>query len=145
MTSVYDLLLERCRTLHTAQASASVLQATRLMNEWGIGALVIVEEGRMVGIFTERDVLRRVVAMERNPARTPVAEVMTRDVLCCQPRVLIEEAREIMMEQRVRHLPVINEDGIPLGMISIGDLNANQVHEQQRQIGDLHEYLYGRS
>jgi CBS domain-containing protein len=145
MTNVYDLLLERAHRLHTALPGYSVLQATRLMNEWGIGALVVINQQKIIGIFTERDVLRRVVAMQRAPERTMVGEVMTSDVICCSPRMLIEEAREIMMDQRVRHLPVVNDDGEPVGMLSIGDLNAHEVHEQQRQIGNLHEYLYGRT
>lgn len=144
MSSVYELLVEKRRQLHTTTASSSVLEATRLMNDRGVGALVVTDDNRIVGIFTERDVLRRVVAVERPPAATRVVDVMTSEVLCCSPTTTIDQAGEIMMERRIRHLPIVNDDGLPVGMISIGDLNAHQVHEQQQHIGNLHDYLYGR-
>ncbi|OYW20237.1 MAG: hypothetical protein B7Z55_07580 [Planctomycetales bacterium 12-60-4] len=144
MSSVYELLVEKRRQLHTTTATSSVLDATRLMNDCGIGAVVVTDDNRIVGIFTERDVLRRVVAMERSPAATRVLDVMTAEVLCCSPATTIEQASEIMMERRIRHLPIVNDDGLPVGMISIGDLNAHQVHEQQQHIGNLQDYLYGR-
>ncbi len=145
MHSVYDLLARKQHRLHSIEATSTVLESTRLMNDCGIGAVVVINDHRIVGIFSERDVLRRVVARELPPAETRVAEVMTPEVICCGPDCSADDAREIMMHRRIRHLPIVNDDGLPVGMISIGDLNAHQVHEQEQQIGNLQEYLYGRA
>ncbi len=109
-----------------------------------IGALVVTESGRIVGMFTERDVLRRIVAEQRNPSNTAIADVMTAEVLCCTPQTLLEEARTVMMQRRIRHLPVATDDGGLLGMISIGDLNAYHQASQDQTIFMMTEYLYGR-
>lgn len=144
MSSVFHLLLEKQHSLYTVPVTASVLEATQLMNDCGIGAVVVTEGEQCVGIFTERDVLRRVVAQRKCPVETCVADVMTREVLCIGPETCVEDAQEIMMHRRVRHLPIVNAEGEPIGMLSIGDLNAHQVREQAAQIGNLHDYLYGR-
>lgn len=145
MPMVSDLLAAKQHRIHAIDAACTVLETTHVMNNCGIGAVVVTSQNRMVGIFTERDVLRRVVASQRSPADTLVAEVMTVEVLCCEPTISVEEAREIMMHRRIRHLPVVDDNGAAIGMISIGDLNAHQVHEQEQQIGNLHEYIYGRA
>jgi CBS domain-containing protein len=102
------------------------------------------DEGNMRGMFTERDVLRRVVGEGRDPASTTVAEVMTTDVICCGPSTDMDEISAIMKERRVRHLPVCDRDGDLLGMISIGDVNAQHATHQEATITYLNEYLYGR-
>jgi CBS domain-containing protein len=123
---------------------ATVLQAAMLMNEHKVGALVVLEQERIVGMFTERDVLRRVVGDQRDPARTVVREVMTTEVACCSPQTAIEEARVAMKDRRIRHLPVVEDGGRMLGLISIGDLNAYHAETQEQTIFLLNEYLYGR-
>lgn len=145
MATVYELLSSKLRGLYTVPGTMTVLDATREMNRHAIGAVVVTQGDRMAGIFTERDVLRRVVAQERNPAETLVRDVMTCDVNIATPDTSLEEARTMMMELRVRHLPVVDNDGRSLGMVSIGDLNAQLCHEQAATIGSLYEYLYGRT
>lgn len=145
MACVYDLLSRKLHALHSVTPHCTVLEATRVMNARSIGAVVVLEGERLVGMFTERDVLRRVVARELPPATVFVREVMTTNVCCCAPDTSIEQARELMMHRKVRHLPVINDDDVPIGIISIGDLNALQVFEQEAQIGQLQDYLYGRA
>lgn len=145
MRFVNELLHSKQSSLYTIDACDTVLEATQLMNERSIGAIIVTNANRLIGIFTERDVLRRVVAAERSPALTRVAEVMTAEVLLCSADTTVEEAREIMMSRRIRHLPIVDDEGTPIGMVSIGDLNAHQVREQQMEIGHLHEYLYGRT
>ena len=115
------------------------------MNQHRVGSLVVEEDDHIVGMFTERDILQRVVGEHRDPATTLVAEVMTTEVACCRPETSIEEARGSMKTRRVRHLPVADESGQLQGMISIGDLNAFQSVSQEQTIHLLHEYLYGRS
>src|SRR5690606_16660773 len=125
----------------TIAPHGSVLEAALLMNEHKIGSLVVLDAGRIVGIFTERDVLRRVVGQQKDPQRTQVREVMSRNVVCCTADAKIEEARGIFMRKRIRHLPVIDESDRLLGIISIGDLNAWQLDGQEKTIHYLHEYI----
>jgi CBS domain-containing protein len=146
MATVYELLSSKGRNgLFTVPETMTVLDATREMNRHSIGAVVVTNGGRVTGIFTERDVLRRIVAQERNPAMVLVRDVMTRDITCAGPDTSLDEARTLMMELRIRHLPVMDGDGRSLGMISIGDLNAQLCHDQEATIGSLYEYLYGRA
>jgi CBS domain-containing protein len=126
------------------ERDASVLDAVHKMNDCSVGALIVNDEGRMIGIFTERDVLRRVVGKQLDPATVHVAEVMTERVICCTPATSIDEAREVMRSRRVRHLPVLDSEGDVVGVISIGDLNAYQTTHQETTIHYLHEYLHGR-
>jgi CBS domain-containing protein len=116
-----------------------------LMNEHRIGALVVVDAERIVGMFTERDVLMRVVAEQRDPASTLVADVMTTNVVCCTPETTLEEARGAMRDRRIRHLPVLGYDGRLIGLISIGDLNAKLQATQEQTLFLLTEYIYGRA
>ena len=115
-----------------------------LMNQHKIGALVVIEDGRVVGMFTERDVLRRVVGEERDPRTTLVGDVMTTEVACCTPETTIDEARGAMKNRRVRHLPLVDDKHRLQGLISIGDLNAYLTSDHEQTIFLLQEYLYGR-
>lgn len=93
--------------------------------------------------FTERDILRRVVGKKLDPEATAVGQVMTTEVACCQPDITVEAARLIFRDKRVRHLPVVDEHGKPLGVVSIGDANAWAMDNQRAEIHYLQEYLYG--
>jgi CBS domain-containing protein len=104
----------------TAPGSATVAEAARLMRENKVGALMVVEAGRLVGVFTERDALFRVVADGRDPRQTQLAEVMTREPRTIHPDRPFPEALHIMHEGGFRHVPVV-EDGRPVGMISARD------------------------
>ena len=145
MATARDILAGKGAHVWTIGKGATVLQAALLMNEHKIGALVVLEQDQIAGMFTERDVLRRVVAEQRDPARTPVAEVMTDEVICGTFETSIEEARGAMKNRRIRHLPLVDDDRRLLGLISIGDLNAYQADGQEQTIHMLHEYLYGRT
>jgi CBS domain-containing protein len=123
--------------------TASVLEAAKMMNDRRIGAVVVVDGQQVVGIFTERDVLNRVVAERRDAATTRVQEVMTAPVACCRLSTPLSELRSVMTEKHLRHLPVV-EDGKLVGMISSGDVLASQVTLQQTTIEYLNAYLYGR-
>lgn len=111
--------------------TATVFEAARLMNDKHIGSVLVLEKGELRGIFTERDLMRRVVAERRDPEATTLAEVMTTKVVCAAPHTTLDELRFVMREQRIRHVPVV-DDGTVLGMISIGDLNKaeHEVHVQ---------------
>ena len=149
MASVRDILARKGSEVVAISAAASVLEAARLMNDRGIGGVVVTHEEQqeeqrreqVVGIFTERDILRRVVAEQRDPAATTVREVMTTPVLTCRPETSLEECGAIMTTRRLRHLPVLGDGGLT-GMVTIGDLLAFQVAEQQTTIEELNRYLY---
>jgi CBS domain-containing protein len=145
MTTVMALLVVKGARVLTIGKEATVLDAALLMNEHKVGALVVTHGGDVAGMFTERDVLRRVVGEQRDPARTRVEEVMTADVFCCTPQTTIDEARGAMKNRRIRHLPVVDAGRRLCGLISIGDLNAHQMTSQEHTIHLMHEYLYGRS
>src|ERR1019366_10536899 len=105
MTLVREILQQKGSQVWSIGTGATVLQAALLMNEHKIGALVVIDQGRVAGMFTERDVLR-LVAERRDPAQTSVGDVMTTEVVCCSPTTPVDEAKSAMKNRRVRHLPV---------------------------------------
>jgi CBS domain-containing protein len=141
MAIVRDILSKKGRDVVTLTGAATVLDASQLMTERGIGAVLVVDDDALVGIFTERDVLRRVVAERRDPASTPLREVMTGSVMTCTPQTTFEECRAVMTDRRIRHLPVIGADGL-CGIVSIGDVLAFQTDEQQATIQQLNSYVF---
>ena len=143
MATVHDVLKQKGSQVLSIGSSASVLDAALLMNEHRIGGLVVLRSAKIEGIVTERDVLRRVVAQRVDPADITVKEVMTADVYCCKKDASIEEARSIFKNKRIRHLPVIDDAGMLVGMISIGDINGWKLEGQEKTIHYLKEYLYG--
>jgi CBS domain-containing protein len=144
MGTVQDILDRKGNKIITASPDDTVQGAASKMNTEHIGALLILgQNGEMLGIFTERDVLHRVVAQGRDPATTRVAEVMTQRVACCKPTTTLEECRTAMTGNRIRHLPVVLE-GALVGMVSSGDILAQELRSQQSTIEYLHAYLNGR-
>jgi CBS domain-containing protein len=144
MATVHDILAVKGPHVQTIGPDASVLDAALLMNEHKIGSLVVTDSGRLAGIISERDILQRVVAVRRDPAATSVREVMTGEVVCGRPDTTLDEVRGAMKNRRIRHLPVLDGDGGLLGLVSIGDLNAHQAHDQEVTIHILQEYIQGR-
>ncbi|MCC6238856.1 MAG: CBS domain-containing protein [Phycisphaerales bacterium] len=144
MPNMQDILSAKASAIHTIRPEATVLEATRKMTQHKVGALVVMQDNQVVGIFTERDVLRRVVVQELDPTALCVAEVMTCQVICADADTDLEEAASIMKTRRIRHLPICDIDGALLGMISIGDLNALYATAQEQTIHFLNDYIYGR-
>jgi CBS domain-containing protein len=146
MGTVADLLAKKGRNVACTSPEQPVLEAVFEMNEKRIGAVVVVDEERRVrGMFTERDVLRRVVGAEKLPRDTKVGEVMTEEVACCRPETTIDEVRSVMARHRIRHLPVCSEEGELVGIVSIGDLNAWELDGKEETIYWLNEYIAGRT
>ena len=141
MATVRDMLAKKGSDVITIAPSETVLRAAELMNERGVGGLVVAERGRPVGIFTERDILRRVVAQQRDPTTTRVADAMTSPVIACAPETTVEECAAMMTAKRIRHLPVVNEQRLA-GVITIGDVLAFQVSEQQATIEYMHHFMF---
>lgn len=144
MGTVQDILSRKPQTLLTVDTNDSVLEAAGVMNDHKIGSVVVMNAGRMAGILTERDILTRVVASQRDPAGTRVQEVMTREVLTCRPATKLNEARLVMRERRIRHLPVVDKDRV-VGMISLGDLNDAEHDILVETIQTMESYIAGGS
>ena len=129
--------------LHTVGDGTTALDAARLMNEQRIGSLLVIDQkGTLVGIFTERDMLTRVVAAEASPGGVAVSEVMTSPVLTCEPGTRLEELRQVMRDKRIRHVPVV-DNGRLEGMVSIGDLNIAENETLVETIRSLEAYIAG--
>lgn len=129
------------RTVASVRTGTSVLDAAQIMNDEHIGSLVVLNaEGKLAGIITERDFLRRVIAAEKLPSETLVDDVMTENVLTCEPETRLSEIRGLMREKRVRHMPVVKDDSI-VGMVSIGDLNFAESHTLHEQVDQLETYI----
>jgi len=144
MPTVQDILDRKGNKIVTVSPSDTVQEAAAKMKCEGTGAVLVLGDNRqMLGIFTERDVLYRVVSQRLDPAVTRVEEVMTERVACCKPNTTLEECRTVMATNRIRHLPVVQEDQL-VGLISVGDMLAQEVLAQQTTIEYLQAYLQGR-
>lgn len=142
MPTAQTILERKGSEVATVDHGATVLDAAKLMNERRIGALVVTTGDRVIGIFTERDMLIRIVAVGKSPETTVVGDVMTAPMACARRDTKLSECRSVMTAKRIRHLPVV-EEGKLYGMISSGDILASEVQEQQATIEYLHEYLHG--
>ena len=130
------LMEERRAAVHSVTPDVSVTECVRQMNELKIGAMLIMEGGRLAGIFTERDAMTRVLGGGLDPTHTSVAEVMSSDPVCVSPATTLEEARALVTTKRIRHLPVV-DNGKVVGMVSSGDLTHWLVRDHSVRIGDL--------
>lgn len=144
MSKAQTILDRKGTKVTTIERKATVLDAAVAMNRDRIGALVVIDGDHVVGIFTERDILDRVVAAGKVPGETNVSEVMTSPMACCRRETPLNECKSVMSAKRIRHLPVLEGNRL-YGLISTGDILANEVAEQQTTIEYLHEYLYGRA
>jgi CBS domain-containing protein len=141
-TPVAVLLSRKGSKVTTASSSDSVADAVRVMNEKKIGSLVVTENRRVVGIFTERDVLSRVVAAGRDPRGTLVGAVMTGAVITIKPEATLEDVMDLFNSRHCRHLPVVS-DGDLLGLISIGDVSRWLTDSHRAECEQLRQYIAG--
>lgn len=141
MTTVGDILRVKGTTVLSVTPETTVLEAARCMNAHGTGSVLVLEDGMLTGIFTERDVLRRVVAAQRDPAVTPVREVMTKALVTCDPGTDIEACAHTMSNGRIRHVPVVAA-GQLAGLVTSGDVLAYRLSEQASTIQQLHGFIY---
>ncbi len=129
-------------TVYTITPTATVFEAVKLMAEKNIGALVVVEGGKVVGMITERDYARTIVLMARSSKTTAVRDIMMTPVIYMLPDQTSEECMALMTERRLRHVPVIDK-GKLIGVISIGDLIKDVIAEQKFTIQQLQHYITG--
>ncbi|MCU7840316.1 MAG: CBS domain-containing protein [Candidatus Thiodiazotropha sp. (ex Troendleina suluensis)] len=142
MHTVNQLLQSKGFDVVTIDLNASVFEALKLMAEKGIGSLVVLENGDVAGLFSERDYARNIILKGRTSKETRVEEIMTRHVIVVKPQQSVEECMAIMTEKRVRHLPVMQDEKL-VGIISIGDLVKAIIEEQQFVIEQLVSYING--
>ena len=140
MKTVQQILNVKPLQVFSVTESSSVLEALHLMMEKNISALLITEDQRLLGIFTERDYARKIILHGKSSADTPVKEVMTADPITIKPTDSIDLCMEIMTEKHIRHLPVENE-GQLLGMVSIGDVVKFIIADQKLTISQLESYI----
>jgi CBS domain-containing protein len=135
-------LLRITRTpLVTVSARASVMDAVRTMHQEHIGAIAVVDDERLTGIFSERDLMNRVVLKGRNPDYTRVGDVMTSPVITIPRSLTADDALKLMDDRQIRHLPVVNADGRLLGMLSVRNLLHEKVQELTDQLDSLEAYF----
>ena len=140
--TVARLISGKDRTVWSVGPEQSVADAVALMCERDVGALPVVEDGRLLGILSERDCVRRVVARGRDPARVPIGVAMTRDVVVAWPLQQVEDCLETMNEHRIRHVPVV-EKGVVVGIISLRDLAAVELDRRKALLEKLDEFVLG--
>ena len=143
MGQVSDILAAKGSAVLEIDAEATVFDAVSKMVDGNVGSLLVTDGGRLVGIVTERDYLRRVAIVGRDERTTPVREVMSAPIVYTTPESSIEECMAVMTERRIRHLPVLTESREVMGVVSIGDLVKFQTREQSAQIKFLEEYISG--
>ncbi len=141
MLTVDSLLARKPRALYTIGPDEPVLEAIRIMADQAIGAVLVLRDGAVAGIVSERDYARKVVLLGRSSSETPVWQIMSSPVVAVTPRHTLDDCMRLMTEKRIRHLPVV-EGERPVGMLSIGDCVKAVIDEQRRTIEQLEAYIH---
>jgi CBS domain-containing protein len=139
--TINSILNEKSSSVYFVEDSDTVITAVRLMNKEKIGSVMVVSKNQYVGIFTERDVLNRVVSPRLNTKKTLVSEVMTKNFSSIDVSLTLQETLRIMTKNRVRHLPVFQNTRL-LGMVSIGDVTRKLLEINQNEANSLRDYLF---
>jgi CBS domain-containing protein len=142
MPTAHDILRFKGRAVHSVRPTDSVLAALGVMADYDIGAVLVLDGGKLAGILTERDYARKVALAGRSSKDSPVSAIMTSSVVTVTPTHTVDECMTLMTERRVRHLPVI-DGGRVAGVISIGDLVKATIDEQAFTINELKSYIAG--
>jgi len=143
MTTVRDVLDRKGRQVYSVNPEDSVYRALEIMSDHRVGALMVVDSGKLVGVVSERDYARKIALKGKSSRDTNVGEIMTRNVYCIRPGARIEDCMALMTEKSVRHLPVMEEDGLD-GVISIGDVVKATITHQEFIIEQLEHFISGR-
>ena len=141
MTTVQQLLNQKGDTVWSVHPDDTVFDAIALMADKDVGSIVVIEDGKPVGIFTERHYARNVFLKGRASPTTTVGDAMSKHVVCARPEQTVEECMAVMTEKRVRHLPVLQRKKL-VGVISIGDLVKSEIANQKFTIDQLVDYIH---
>ena len=142
MKTVMQVLQVKGHDVWSIGPDASVYEALKLMADREVGALLVLDAGKLVGIMSERDYARKVILEGRFAKDTPVREIMSARVVCVRPEQTIEECMALMTDKRIRHLPVLKDDDL-VGLVSIGDVVKTIISEQDFIIQQLEHYITG--
>lgn len=141
MKTVQQLLESKRYSVVSVAPSSTVLEALKVMAEKEIGAVIVIDDGHLVGIFSERDYARKVVLQGKSSKDTPVREIMTEKVVCVRQEQTIEDCMGLMTDKRIRHLPVLEHKKV-IGVISIGDVVKEMLSEKEFVIKQLESYIH---
>jgi CBS domain-containing protein len=141
-TSIATLLEGKGRALHAVPTTVTVIEAVQKMNQHKVGAVLVMNGDKLAGIFTERDVLTRVIASNLDPKVTPITKAMSANVLTVGPEITVQQVMDIFAEKRCRHLPVIQNDKL-VGLISIGDVSRWVANAHRAEAESLRQYIAG--
>jgi CBS domain-containing protein len=141
--AIDSVLRLKGRQVWSVAPTATVFEAIQQMSERGVGALLVISEGRLAGIISERDYARKVILKDRSSKRTEVREIMTSPVITVTPQDTVDECMRLITEHRIRHLPVLNGDEV-VGVVSIGDLVNWIITAHAEAIGQLEGYIAGK-
>lgn len=142
MTLLNQLLQNKGSDIYSVTPQTTVYEALEVMADKNIGAVLVLDEGRVAGIFSERDYARRVVLRGKTSRDTAVADVMTAAVVFARPNLSVEKCLALMTEKRFRHVPVLDDDDRLLGIVSIGDVVKAMLNKQQIIINHLEDYIH---
>ena len=142
MKNVNAVLHGKSAQVYSLDTKASVLDAIRMMAEHRIGSVLVMENGSLLGIVTERDYARKVILLGRSSGETPISDIMSSPVVSVKPTDTVSHCMSLMTDSKFRHLPVCDGDEV-LGLISIGDLVKAVIEQQQEEISQLQSYIAG--
>ena len=142
MTTVRDILKEKGNRVWTIGPEASVFEALSLMAEKEIGALVVTDQNKIVGVMSERDYARKIILKGKTSRETPVRQIMTARVFYVAPERTVDECMALMTDKTIRHLPVLENDEL-IGIVSIGDVVKSMISEREFIIDRLEAYITG--
>ena len=142
MTTIAQLLNAKGKQIWSVEPKATIFEALEIMSEKGIGALLVMEDGKLKGIFSERDYARKVILKGKSSKETPVGELMTKKVFYIDSQNTINDCMAMMTAKRIRHVPVI-EDNQVMGIVTIGDVVNQIISEQEVTINHLENYITG--
>jgi CBS domain-containing protein len=141
MKTLKQLLGAKGREVYSIAPNAKVIEALQLMAQKDIGALVVMDGGRIVGMMSERDYARKVILQGKSSEDVPVREIMTAEVITVDPSKTVEECMALVTQRRIRHLPVCEGDRL-IGLVSIGDLVKDVIADQEQTIRQLESYIH---
>ena len=141
MNRLSEILAEKGEVVLRIEADSSVLNAVRRMVDFNVGSLLVTDEGRDIGIVTERDYLRRVTLEGRDERETPVREIISSPLVVATRQTTVTECMALMTDRRIRHVPVVADEGEVVGLVSIGDLVKFRSRQQSFELQYLNEYI----
>lgn len=142
MKPILELFKKRSSTVYQVAPSVTVFEALRLLAEYGVGAILVMDKGKLVGVFSERDYTRKVALQGRNSKETTVSDIMTRDVISVTPNTGTRACMALMSQKKIRHLPVVDGSKV-LGMISMRDIMDDIIADHEQTIAQLTNYING--